>query len=77
MIPVVPPGLGRSWLPRPSDESQGYSLSPFGLTRIPFHRKQPRIQNRSSRNFEPETLPDAGSRTSYLPLNRSVPAPPS
>ncbi len=36
VIPVVPPGLDRSWLPRPSDESLGYSLSPFGLIRIPF-----------------------------------------
>ena len=63
MIPVVPPGLDRSWLPRPSDESLGYSLSPFGPTRIPFHRKQRRIQNRNSRNFKPETLPEAGSRT--------------
>src|SRR5882724_1266150 len=42
VIPVVPPGLDRSWLPRPSDESLGYSLSPFGLGRIPFHRKQRR-----------------------------------
>ena len=38
VIPVVPPGLDRSWLPRPSDESLGYSISPFGLTRIPFPR---------------------------------------
>ena len=39
--PVVPGGL---WPKRsyPSDESLGYSLSPYGLNGTPFHRKQRR-----------------------------------
>jgi hypothetical protein len=38
IISVVPPGLSRSRPLQPSDESLGYFLSPFGLTRISFHQ---------------------------------------
>ena len=37
MNSVVPSGLGLISPPRPSDESLGYSLSPSGLLRLPFH----------------------------------------